>query len=124
MRRALTSLGLLFAAAPLMAATTQPATAATGTVALRADGTLVVTFVNPKPGCYELPEFSLLSRVSLDNKTDADVVLHSGAGCKRGLLRAATRVRAGATRERTLTGTYSLSVRPGPLIVSAPAPRP
>lgn len=122
MRRTLTSLGLLLAAAPLMAATTWPASAATGTVVLRDGASLIAKFVNPKPGCYELPEFSLLSRVSLENKTDADVVLHSGTGCKRGLLRAATRVRAGATRERTLTGTYSLSVRPGPLIVPAPAP--
>ncbi|MEO3807733.1 hypothetical protein ABGB17_01880 [Sphaerisporangium sp. B11E5] len=121
MRRALTSLGLLLATTPLMIAATPPATAATGTLVLQSDGLMIAQFTNPKHGCYELPEFSLLTRTALINKTDADVVLYSGPGCKRGLLRAATRVRPGATRERTLTGTYSLSVRPGPLIVTGPS---
>ncbi|MFC6084543.1 hypothetical protein [Sphaerisporangium aureirubrum] len=114
MRRALTSLGVLLATTPLVIAPGLPATAATGTLVVQADGAVVTTLTNPKQGCYELPEFSLLTRVSLENKTDTEMVLHSGLGCKRGLLRAATRLRPGTTRERTLTGTYSIAVKAAP----------
>jgi hypothetical protein len=114
MRRALTSLGVLLAAAPLMVATGPPAAAATGTLVVQADGMVVTQLTNPKQGCYELPAFTLLTRASLVNKTDVDVFLHSGPGCKRALLRPVTRVRPGTTRERTLTGTYSVMVNPGP----------
>ncbi|MEU9886324.1 hypothetical protein [Sphaerisporangium sp. NPDC051011] len=149
MRRALTTLTVLLAAAPLTLAAPWPATASgvvpgtapgigsvprsavgigsgtvagTGSAAGRGDdntaGELLVEterlprtkLVHPKPGCYVLPRFPLMSLVTVTNGTNADAILYSGENCKPGFLRAASRVRAGTTSRHTLTGTYSLLV--------------
>ncbi|WP_248958695.1 hypothetical protein [Sphaerisporangium perillae] len=112
MRRVMTALGALLAAAPLALTAPSPATAATGTLTIEGDEVPRTRLVDPAPGCHALPWFSLMTRVTVINKTDADVIIYSGEGCKRGLLRGATLVRAGTLRERTLTGTYSLMVQP------------
>lgn len=112
MRRALTTLSALLAAAPLTLTVPWPAAGAVGSLTVQSERIPRTEFVDPKPGCYALPFFPLMSRVSLINNTDADVILYSGENCRPGLLRVATRVRAGTTRERTLTGTHSLKVEP------------
>ncbi|MFC4536246.1 hypothetical protein [Sphaerisporangium dianthi] len=111
MRRVMTALSALLATAPLTLTAPLPAGAATGTLVVEGDRVPRTRLVNPAPGCYALPWFPLFTRASVVNSTDADVILYSGEGCKPGLLSAATSVRAGATRERTLTGTHSVLVQ-------------
>ncbi|MET8141155.1 hypothetical protein ABZU32_12670 [Sphaerisporangium sp. NPDC005288] len=111
MRRAMSALSALLATAPLTLAAPAPASAATGTLVVEGDEVPRTRLVNPAPGCYALPWFPLFTRATVINSTDADVILYSGEGCKAGLLRAATSVRAGTTRERTLSGTHSILVQ-------------
>ncbi|GGK89112.1 hypothetical protein Sme01_49380 [Sphaerisporangium melleum] len=111
MRRVMTAAGALLAAAPMAFAAPPPASAATGTVVIEGDRVPRTRLADPAPGCHLLPSFPLLSRVSVINSTDADITLYPGEGCRAGLLRPATTVKAGTTRERTLTGTYSLLVQ-------------
>jgi hypothetical protein len=112
MRRALTTLGALLAAAPLTLTAPRPAGAAVGSLIIQAEGLARTQFFDPAPGCYALPSYPLMTRVSVINNTDADVVVYSGENCKPGILRAATRVRAKTASERTLTGTHSIRVWP------------
>ncbi|GAA3846666.1 hypothetical protein GCM10022226_82890 [Sphaerisporangium flaviroseum] len=112
MRRVLTTLSALLATAPLTLTAPWPAAAAVGTLTIQIEGVVHAKFVDPAPGCFTLPSFGLMSRVLVINNTDADVILYSGETCKSGFLRAASGVRAGTTRERTLIGTHSLRVQP------------
>ncbi|GII78784.1 hypothetical protein Sru01_37660 [Sphaerisporangium rufum] len=112
MRRALTAAGTLLAAIPLVLTAAGPAGAATGTLTVESTRGPRVRIVNPAAGCHALPAFPLFSRIRVINATDTDVVFYSGAGCRSGLLRATTRVRAGATVRRTMSGTYSVRVEP------------
>ncbi|RCG17774.1 hypothetical protein DQ384_39650 [Sphaerisporangium album] len=131
MRRALTTLTVLLAAAPLTLAAPWPATAAdaapgsgpgprhaagrgdenaVGELLVETDRLPRTKLVRPKPGCYVLPRFPLLSLVTVTNGTNADAIIYSGENCKPGFLRPASRVRAGTISRHTLTGTYSLLV--------------
>ncbi|GII82613.1 hypothetical protein Ssi03_06030 [Sphaerisporangium siamense] len=117
MRRTLTTLSVLLAAAPLPLMALCPASAA-GWGNGDADGDIVVEtsslprtrFSHPAPGCYSLPKFPLLSTVTVTNGSNTDVIIYSGEQCKPGFLRPATRVRAGTSSRHTLTGAYSLMV--------------
>ncbi|MDH2426330.1 hypothetical protein [Sphaerisporangium sp. TRM90804] len=112
MRRALTALSALFAAAPLVMAVPPPAAAATGTLVIEGEGVPRTQLDNPAAGCYSLPSFPFLSRAVIANNTNVEVVVYSGPDCKRGLLRAGVRIPAGTAKHRRMMGAHSVKVFP------------